>query len=117
MIEITMSANRTSQILAPEDIAVGDYVALLQISYELPSFLWCDGAPAGTTESTVRISCIPHRSGVPLKVKAVCLPFLLVKSPGRKPRTIDVRKCRLARLDAGYAKTAWRALKLQRRRK
>ena len=54
----------------------------------------------------------PHwYSGQPLKVLAVCLPFVLVKGPLSKPRAIDIRQVRLARLDNQYARTAWKVLK------
>ena len=41
-----------------------------------------------------------------MRVKSVCLPFVLTKSPTGDQSTIDLRKCQLARIDHGYAKLA-----------
>jgi hypothetical protein len=48
---------------------------------------------------------------MPMRVKSVCLPFVLTKCPAGEQSTIDLRKCQLARLDQGYAKRAWKAYK------
>ena len=58
---------------------------------------------------------MPTDGGVPLKVKAVSLPFVLVRTPGKRVETIDLRQCRIARLDRGYAKLAWKELRKQAR--
>ncbi len=54
---------------------------------------------------------MPIDGGVPLKVKAISLPFILVKPPGQNCETLDIRLCRLARLDQDYAKLAWQELR------
>ena len=54
---------------------------------------------------------MPTDGGEPLKVKAISLPFVLVKPPGQNCETIDLRLCRLARLDPTYAEMAWQELR------
>ena len=100
-----------AKALAPEDVRPGDFVALLHVIAELPSFLWCTETWALPVHEPVRIQFAPGGGGVPLKVKSVCLPFVLVKLPTGGRRTLDLRQCRLARLDISYAKLAWKARK------
>ncbi len=77
----------------------GDYVALLHVIYELPSFFWCGGVGTIRPEEPVRIPFVPDNGGVPLRVRSICLPFILVKAPSGQQRNLDVRRYRLARLD------------------
>jgi hypothetical protein len=97
--------------LAPEEIRIGDFVSPLHVFYDFPSFLWCSDSAIERREETVRICYLPESGGVPLKVKSVCLPFVLVKHANGTQLTLDVRKARLARLDADYAKAAWKLCK------
>lgn len=97
--------------LAPEEVRVGDFVAVLNVTYELPSFWWCAESYRIPHEQPVRLQYLPEDGGTPLKVRAVCLPFVLVKTHDGQHRTLDVRKYRLARLDRGFAKIAWREAK------
>lgn len=94
--------------LAPEEICVGDYVSLLHVFYDLPSFLWCGDSALQRRDETVRICYLPETGGVPFKVKSICLPFVLVNKSDGTQQTLDVRKVRLARLDRDYAKAAWK---------
>ena len=89
-------------------------LALHEIA-ELPSFYWCADAALHPRDELVRIRYIPTCEAVPLKVKSVCLPFVLVKSPRGERQTLDLRKCRLARLDPAYAAVAWKAYKKRAR--
>ena len=100
--------------LAPEEVREGDFVAVLHEIYELPSYLWCAESFQMPLEQPVRIQLIPDDGGLPLKVQSICLPFVFVKDSAGEPRNLDVRKCRLARLDRAYAKTVWKARKKRR---
>ncbi len=97
--------------LAPEEIRLGDFVSPLHVFYDLPSFFWCNDAATQPREQLVRLCYLPESGGVPLKVISVCLPFVLVKQPSGSRQTLDIRKVRLARLDAKYAKAAWKLCK------
>ncbi len=111
-------ANTTlAKSLAPEEICPGDYVALLHEVYELPSYLWCADSMLSPREELVRIQVVPERSSVPLKVKSVCLPYVLVKLPRGRRRTLDIRRSKLARLDARFAQAAWKAHRNKRDKK
>jgi len=104
-------AARLARTLAPEDVRTGDYVALLHQTCELPSFLWCAESFQIAHDQPVRIQLLPELAGIPLKVCAVCLPFVFVKHANGTHQTLDVRGCRLARLHRSYAKVVWKAEK------
>ena len=107
----TSTADRTAlaSILAPEDLRCGDYVAVLDEIVEVPAWLWCDAPADG--DSPHRVRWRASEGGVPLKVKAICLPFVLVKSAHKQARTLDVRQYQLVRLDRHYARTVWKQLR------
>jgi hypothetical protein len=107
----------TAKVLAPEDVRAGDYVTLLHVVYELPSFFWCGGVGTIRPDEPVRIPFVPDNGGVPLRVRSVCLPFILVKAPSGQQRNLDVRRYRLARLDRAHARAAWKARKKSRRKR
>lgn len=106
--------SKVAKVLAPEDVRAGDYVAVLQVVYELPSFLWCGEIGTVRHDEPVRIPLMPRQGGVPLQVRSVCLPFILVKTPSGTLRNLDVRRHQLARLDRDYARIVWKASKKNR---
>lgn len=102
--------------LAPEEVRAGDWVAVLYEVQEYTLLTWeCDVPPAERDE-VVRVAITPDDGGEPLEVKAVCLPFVLVKPHKGKLRQIDVRRNRLARLDPSFAKV-WITEKKRRKKK
>ncbi|MCA9238035.1 MAG: hypothetical protein KDA44_21325 [Planctomycetales bacterium] len=110
-------ATTLAKPLAPEDVRPGDYVAVLDWTFEVPSYFW-EGEESWRREDVVRIRFLPHRELlVPLRVDAACLPFVLAKTPSGDARTVDLRQVRLARLDGEYGKRAWKALKPRREKK
>jgi hypothetical protein len=92
-----------------EDLACGDYVGVLSQIVEFPSFFW-DSCTSANPGELVRMQVIPHDAGTPLKVLAICLPFIYVKSPQGVLQTLDTRKSQLARLDRRCAKLICRRL-------
>jgi hypothetical protein len=109
--------SKTAKVLAPEDVCAGDYVALLNVVHEMPSFWWCGGIGTIRPDEPVRVAFFPRNGGVPFRVRSVCLPFILVKTPSGKLRNLDVRRCRLARLDRAHALAAWKACKKSRNKR
>lgn len=99
---------------APEDLRPGEYVAVLNETWEYPSFLWCGDAGTSPREEPIRIRWRPQPAGVPLKVKAVCLPFVFVEDPHGQFRTADVRQTEFVRLQRDYARLVWKSLRRQR---
>jgi hypothetical protein len=108
---------KTAKVLAPEDVRAGDYVALLHVVHEIPSFWWCGDMGTIRADEPVRIPFVPNNGGIPFRVRSVCLPFILVKTPSGNLRHLDVRRHRLARLDPEHARAAWKACKKSRHKR
>ena len=106
-----------AKALAPEDIRQGDYVTPLFVIAEVPSFWWCAESWNLPLNEPVRIRFRAPSEGTPLKVRSVCVPFVLVKSPGGEQKTLDLRACQLARLDRSHAKRAWKAFRKASKKK
>lgn len=107
----TTAAKATlAKLLAPEDVRPGDFVAPLFVVAEVPSYWWFDewNHPR---DQPVRIRFMPPCQGAPLKVRSVCVPFVLVKTATGDERSIDLRNCQLARLNPAHAKRVRKAIK------
>lgn len=98
-----------AKAIAPEDLRRGDYVAVTSETIEFPAFLLC-GEAWNSPDGMLRSEALPVDAGVPLKVREICLPFVMVRRPAGEYDTLDVRRCRLARLDRGFATASWKAL-------
>ncbi|HBE69115.1 MAG TPA: hypothetical protein DDW52_13275 [Planctomycetaceae bacterium] len=96
--------------LAPEDVEVGDYIAPLYRTYEVPSYMWDDSFGP----EVVRMQFIAPESGKPLKVKSICLPFVHVKSGKKQSTIIDLRTTQIVRLDRAFAKSVVKDVKKKR---
>jgi len=101
--------------VAPEDVRRGDYVTVLNEVVEFPSWFWCE-LPSHAPEEPVRIRIMSIEAGTPLKVQAICLPFVFVRHPDGRLEAIDVRRVQLVRLGRSYARTVCKALRKERAR-
>jgi hypothetical protein len=101
--------------VAPEDLNCGDYVAVLNVIHEFPSFLWCCESASIEPDQPVQVKFKDSKSGLPLKIKAICLPFVFVKSPKGVTRTMDVRRTQFVRLNSDYAKVVWKEMLARRK--
>lgn len=97
--------------VAPEDLNCGEYVAVLNIVHEFPSFLWCCDGSGVQPDEPVQVQFRAPSNGTPLKIKAICLPFVFVKCPKGTSRTMDVRQTQFVRLNDQYAAAVWKELK------
>lgn len=111
--ESTGAGASLAAAVAPEDLQAGDYVAILCEVSEFPSFYWCD-TPASERQELVRLRTLPQPTKPPLRIAAICLPFVFVKSPLGVSETIDIRQTQLARLDRKYGKFVWKTLRRSR---
>jgi hypothetical protein len=102
---------RAAATVAGEDLACGDYVALLNETVDLPSFLWDAWGASLSPHELVRLRVIPGNAGHPLRVIAICLPFVYARTPGGETATIDTRRTQLVRLDRKCAKAIWKELR------
>jgi hypothetical protein len=104
-----------AESLAAEDIRCGDVIAILDVIYEFPSFLWPGESYVLPPDEPVCVRLRSHHTGKPLKVEAICLPYVLVKAPDGCHKTLDVRRCRLVRLSRAYAQKAWKRFRKARK--
>ena len=109
----TQTSIELSKSLAAEDVRCGDFVSILYEILEVPSYLWTCDAHLLPPDEPVRLQWRTGDCGTPLKVKAICLPFVFVKKPCGEHRTLDVRQHHLVRLSNQYARTAWKTLSKQ----
>lgn len=86
--------------LAPEDIAPGAFIVVTGMIHELipPP---CD--VIGGVVPIFRVPCLGCADGDPLRVLAVCIPFVMVEDAQGDARTLDTRQHMLARVDEMYA--------------
>lgn len=95
---------RIARPIAPEDLRQGMYLAVLSITHELLPLL-CDSAWLFERAEPCRIAFWPdEEEAEPVKVVALCLPFVLVKDAQRRVRTLDVRRHRLAALSEEFGR-------------
>ncbi len=99
--------------LAPEDLRPGQDVAILTEVLECPGWLWLGDSPGGRADEMIRLQHTPRNGGRPLRIKAVCLPFVLVVRADGRCRTVDVRRVQLVKLDRGFAKLVRKGLRRQ----
>ena len=99
---------------APEDLRPGEYIAVLNETWEYPSFLWSGDSGLSAPDEPIRIRWRPRPAGVPLKVQAVCLPFVFLEDPQGQFRTADIRQTEFVRLHRDYARLVWKSLRRQR---
>jgi hypothetical protein len=107
---MTLQETMIARTIAPEDIRPWMYVAVASILDE-----WvlrtsdCAIEKPGIVVARVRL--LPVSDLVPLKVKAACLPFVLVSTPNDGARMLDVRQHELVELPEAFARKAMKALR------
>jgi hypothetical protein len=113
--ETTNHETQVARSLAAEDLRRGDFVSILHETVEYPSFWWSCDPQLWPPSEPVRMQCHTGDCGLPLKVKAICLPFIFVKKPCGQHRTLDIRRHRVVRLSPDYARPVWKILNKQSR--
>jgi hypothetical protein len=97
--------------VAGEDLAAGDFVAVLNLTYEVPSYFWDTCAMPLPAGELVRLKMMATDAGVPMKVVATCLPFVYAKTVKGELKTLDLRRTQIVRLNRAAAKQVWAALR------
>ena len=116
-VSLKTAGSLLAKRVAGEDLARGDYVTVMTEMEEYPSFFWLCDAPLLAIDELVCLKRKPPTAGQPLKVIDICLPFVLVEQMKGKHKTLDLRTCELARLDAHYGKQAWKLLSKQQKKR
>ncbi|MCA9200577.1 MAG: hypothetical protein KDA87_23720 [Planctomycetales bacterium] len=111
----TARQTTVAQRIAGEDIRPGDYVTVLSEIVELPSFLWCCSDISLPADEPVKTRFLPTDAGEPVRVTAVCLPFIYAKNTDGTIETFDIRQQQLVKLDPQVGRAVWK--KMRKRRK
>lgn len=96
-----------SRPVVAEDLRVGDGVAVAHATLQV---LAREDPPPGEENRLLKATYIPHDAGDPLRVQAVCLPFVLAINVAKQHVTLDVRRQHLVRLDPAYTRRAFKRL-------
>ena len=105
---------RAAQPLAADDLRIGDGVTVGQATAQM--FADADPPPGDDNLRLLRTRYIPEVAGRPLKVEAICLPFVLARDPSGDRLILDLRRHHLLRLDHRYTRRAFKALKPKKKR-
>ncbi|WP_437203645.1 hypothetical protein [Planctomicrobium sp. SH664] len=97
--------------VGPEDLRCGDFIAVLQEVVEVPTFPAGECFVESSAMTPQRYSYCPRRPAGPLRIEALCLPFVFVRNAKGQHRTLDIRLSQLARLDEDYSKTVWKLMR------
>jgi hypothetical protein len=106
----TQSTSDLSKPLAAEDVRCGDFVSVLYEIIDVPSYMWSCDSHLLPPDKPVRLKWRTGDCGLPLKVKAISLPFVYVRKPCGEHCTLDLRHHKLVRLGRNYARTVWKTM-------
>ena len=103
---------KVSRLVHPEDLVVGDNVAIFEVSYQLGTYHWFSiDTFAYPPEKLIRLNYLPQDDQYPQTVESICLPFVLCKLTNGKHAVHDLRRVKLTRLDLEFAKAVRAAYK------
>ena len=119
--EVDMSTTNTNilsqRVRSPEDIRVGDFIAVSQTRYQfVPDNL--EPILGGTEIEPISLTAVPSDAGTPMKVIERCLPFVIGETAHDARVVIDTRRHALNKVSEAYAMAAKpRAKKKNKKRK
>jgi hypothetical protein len=87
----------------PEDLAVGEYVAVLQQRYQLGTYVWCGVDPHQFPPNEPVELTFRGTFEALLEVKEICFPFVLCTDYDSNVVVLDTRSTQLGRLSASFA--------------
>lgn len=100
------AAHDAARKLHAEDIRVGDYVAIADVTYEYASCLWnWIDAFDMEKDQAIRIQFLAHEEFDVYHVKSICLPFIHTLDTKKKNRVFDVRRTNVFRISVEFAKS------------
>ena len=102
-----MKKNQVSVGIAPEDLKIGDFVAVIEPKHDCKPVIVMGRDPDGDPMMMHMMKASTHTEGVPHKVLGISWPWVVfgVLMPGGDvdgPKIHDFRKIRCMRLDKSY---------------
>ena len=105
--ELEESGLQSARRIHPEDLMIGDDIAITEVSYQYGTFAWCAldtfKYPA---DEVITLTYRATGDHFPQRVVSICLPFLLCEKIDGKHIIHDVRTLQLTRLESGFANAA-----------
>jgi len=90
----------------PEDLVVGDDVAISAMTYQLGTFVWCDiDSFQFPPDELIQLTFLANDDHQPQKIKSICLPFVLCQKINKKHVVYDFRQLQLKKRDSGKKKS------------
>ncbi|WP_428388624.1 hypothetical protein [Mucisphaera sp.] len=109
--ELEYQEAEVAKLLAPEDIAPHQYVAISRLIESLQPEEWAEIERFELDEVRPhKISVLPRNSGQPFRVSRVALPYVLVRDHDGRAHVFDLRRIQLSLLPDGFGKAAFLAL-------
>ena len=102
--DATANELKVSRRIHPEDLNVGDRVAIAETINEYGTFCWCGlDSYQYPPDKLIRLTVRPHDGHHPQTVKSICLPYVLCKMVNGKHIVHDLRQTHLSLLDPFFA--------------
>lgn len=107
---------KCSRLAHPEDLVVGDSVAVSTVTYELATFFWCGvDSFQFPPDELIRITLKATDGHYPMTIKSICLPYVLCKRIDGQHAVYDLRQLQLTRLDRDFANAVRGAYKADKK--
>lgn len=100
---------KPSRVIGPEDVRVGDYITVTHATEEYIADTCA--YEHGRDAKPRRVTMIPEWAGYPMRVTAVCLPFVLVRLVTKSQGSLDLRRHQIAKLSRAYGRKAFKSEK------
>jgi hypothetical protein len=113
--ETTLPSISACRSVHTEDLQVGDYVTVLQRTFPVGTFAWY-GLDTHQYPPEKPIEVTYREDFMLLKIKDVCLPFVLCTNHDGNVQTFDARATEFGRVAKGFADNFLKLVKEEKRR-
>jgi hypothetical protein len=113
--QTTLSSISACRSVHLEDLRAGEYVTVLQRSYQVGTFAWCGlDTHQYPPETPLDIACRDEFSL--LLIKDICLPFVLCTDLDKQVHALDTRSTKFARVPQSFVDSFRKAVKSEKRK-
>lgn len=100
------------RVAAAEDLKKGDYVTVSKMTLEMVPM--CQESFGQDTIHPLRVQLTPYYSGCAFKVRAICVPYVMVIDCDGDAGTLDLRRHHLVKLAGSFGRQVFKHAKDQR---
>lgn len=113
--ETTLPSISACRSVHTEDLQVGEYVTVLQRTFPVGTFAWC-GLDTHQYPPETPIQVAFREDFVLLRIKDICLPFVLCTDHDKQVQTFDARATEFGRVPKSFADNFLKLAKAEKRR-